>query len=280
MEEIEIVRVRLPDRGVFAFDANGLDFEIGDYCIIEDVDDSIELGQIVGRLKIPKAQSQVPLKKIRRLAEESDKARFKEKARKEAEAREICRKKIKDRGLPMRLVRTRYSATGKKITFYFTSERRVDFRELVKDLAYIFKRRIELRQIGVRDETKMFGGFGCCGRQLCCSNFLHKLGRMEIRMAKEQDMTLTPSKISGVCGRLLCCLRYENEWYHEMKQAMPNIGSTIQVDDNKVVVEELDLFHHIIKARDGEGKTVQVALEDVKKDEKPKRKRRNRRRRR
>jgi len=133
----------------------------------------------------------------------------------------------------------------------------------VKDLAYIFKRRIELRQIGVRDETKMMGGYGCCGRQLCCATFLKRLGRLSIKMAKEQDMTLTPSKISGVCGRLLCCLQYENEWYQDRKESMPQIGSTVQTKDIVGKVEELDLLNGIVKIKNEAGDLVEVGIGDL-----------------
>ena len=175
----------------------------------------------------------------------------------------------------MKLVKTRYSPNGRKITFYFTSERRVDFRELVKDLASIFKRRIELRQIGVRDETKMRGGFGCCGRELCCTTFLKRLGRLSIKMAKEQEMTLTPSKISGVCGRLLCCLQYENEWYQEVKENMPDIGSTIRVGNVNGKVEEFDLFGNVVKVRCDSGELAEVKIEDLRKERKAKRRARS-----
>jgi cell fate regulator YaaT (PSP1 superfamily) len=265
VEEQEMFRVKFPERGIFAFDSNGLELNIGDYCITEDVDDNADLGQVVGKLKFQCQKHSGPVRKIIRKATEEDRKSFEESERKEVQARDICRAKIKDRELPMKLVRTRYSLNGKKITFYFTSERRVDFRELVKDLAYIFKRRIELRQIGVRDETKMLGGFGCCGRQLCCASFLNKLGRLSIKMAKEQDMTLTPSKISGVCGRLLCCLQYENEWYHEVKEAMPQPGSVIKAKGVSGVVEELDLFRGVIKVRKESGELVEIGLEDLQK---------------
>ena len=265
MEEIDILRVRFPERGVFAFYANDLDLSVGDYCVAEDADDSVSLGQVVGKLKLQRQDFPRDLKKVLQKATDEDRKRCEDNARKEVEAREICRRKISDRELPMKLVNARYSPNGSKITFYFTSEKRVDFRELVKDLAYIFKRRIELRQIGVRDETKMCGGFGCCGRQLCCVTFLKKLGRMKIEMAKEQDMTLTPSKISGVCGRLMCCLRYEKEWYQEIKEAMPQIGSTIKAKGVSGKVEGVDPFHSIIRVRKGNGELVEVMLEDLNK---------------
>jgi len=267
VEEIEIIRVKFSEHGIFAFDSDGLDLKIGDYCITEDNDDNVDLGQVVGKLKILRRKYPRPIRKVLKKAEEDDRKRFEENIRKEVEASEICRRKIKDRELPMKLVRTRYSSDSKRITFYFTSERRVDFRELVKDLAYIFKRRIELRQIGVRDETKMCGGFGCCGRGLCCATFLKRLGRLSIKMAKEQDMTLTPSKISGVCGRLLCCLQYENEWYHEAKDVMPQIGSIFKAKDKSGKVEETDLFNRSIKIRDDNGELIEVKLQDLQKED-------------
>ncbi|MBD3184234.1 stage 0 sporulation protein [Candidatus Poribacteria bacterium] len=272
VEEISVVRVKIPEQGILVFDSNDLELKIGDYCVTEDKENEefINLGTVKALLKIPKPASQVDIPKIVRLANDDDIRYFQEKKQKEIEAREICRKKIKDRNLPMKLVKTRFSANNRKITFYFTSERRVDFRELVKDLAYIFKRRIELRQIGVRDETKMCGGYGCCGLPLCCSNFLKKLGRMEIKMAKEQDMTLTPSKISGVCGRLLCCLRYENEWYHDMKEVMPEVGSRIKTNGIKGTVEELDLFHSIVKVRDESGRLLEIPLRSLMRQKKGK----------
>jgi cell fate regulator YaaT (PSP1 superfamily) len=274
VEEIEIIRVKFPERGTYAFDPNGLDLHVGDYCITEDYDDNVDLGRVAGRLAIQKRKFSKSVRKVLRKATEEDKKRFEENARREAEAHDICEGKIADRELPMKLVRSRYSPNGKKITFYFTSERRVDFRELVKDLAYIFKRRIELRQIGVRDETKMCGGFGCCGRSLCCATFLKRLGRLNIKMAKEQDMTLTPSKISGVCGRLLCCLEYENQWYQDVKESMPQIGSTIKTKTVSGKVEELDLFHSAVKVRNDSGGLVEVKLEDLQKQNRRGRRRR------
>ena len=274
MEEIEIIRVKFPERGTYTFDPNGLDLHVGDHCITEDYDDNVDLGQVSGRLAIQKRKFTKSVRKVLRKATEEDIKRFEENTRREAEAHDICERKIADRELPMKLVRSRYSPNGKKITFYFTSERRVDFRELVKDLAYIFKRRIELRQIGVRDETKMCGGYGCCGRSLCCATFLKRLGRLNIKMAKEQDMTLTPSKISGVCGRLLCCLEYENQWYQDVKESMPKIGSTIKTKAVSGKVEELDLFHDAFKVRNESGGLVEVKLADLQKQERRGRRRR------
>lgn len=274
MEEIEIVRVKFCEHGIYAFDPNGLDLHIGDYCVTEETDSDVNFGQVVEKLTLQRRKYQKPLRKVLRIAADSDRKAFAESARLESEARAICRKKIKDRELPMKLVSARYSSDGKKITFYFTSEKRVDFRELVKDLAYIFKRRIELRQIGVRDETKICNGFGSCGRQLCCASFLNlkKLGRLNIRMAKDQDMTLMPSKILGVCGRLLCCLQYENEWYQEVKEVMPEIGNTIKTENVTGKVEELDIFYGIARVKDDKGRLVEVNIRDFKEEPKGKKK--------
>ena len=163
----------------------------------------------------------------------------------------------------MKLIKTQYAFDGNKVTFYFSSERRVDFRDLVKDLAYIFKCRIELRQVGVRDEAKIMGGYGCCGHELCCCVFLKRLGKLRIKMAREQNMTLTPSKISGICGRLLCCLEYESEWYHEIREKIPRIGSNIKTRNIKGRIEDVDIFRGIIKVRDDNGKLIEVMPDDI-----------------
>jgi len=261
VEEIVIARVKISELGTCAFDLNNLDLRVGDYCIVEAHDD-VELGEVAGKIKVQRQGSSRSIRKVLRKATEEDKKQFEENKRREAEAHETCQRKIRDRELPMKLVKSRYSFDGKKITFYFTSEKRVDFRDLVKDLAYIFKRRIELRQIRVRDEARMIGGFGSCGRQLCCTTCLRKLGRLTIKMAKEQGMTITPSKISGVCGRLLCCLQYENDWYKEMKEIMPQVGSIFKYKDVSGKVEELDPFHCVVKIRDDDGRLIPIKLED------------------
>ncbi len=226
MEEIELVKVKYNGGNGCCSCLKSVintvedDLNIGDFCVTSDPDnkDDLRLGQVVVKFKIPKQKSSKSIPKVIRKATEEDIKFFSETEEKEKSAFEICLRKIKDRGLPMKLIKSQYSYDRSKITFYFTSEKRVDFRDLVKDLAYIFKRRIELRQIGVRDEAKMMGGYGCCGQELCCAVFLKKLGRLRIKMAREQNMTLTPSKISGICGRLLCCLEFENEWYHDIKE--------------------------------------------------------------
>lgn len=268
MEEIEVVKVKFLEREctceTFTFDAVDEGLRIGDYCVAKkSEDDELDYGQVVGKFRIPKQKFSRSMQKIIRKATEEDKKCFEESKRKETEACEICRKKIKDRGLPMKLVKSRYSLDGSKITFYFTSERRVDFRDLVKDLAHIFKCRIELRQIGVKNEAKAIGGYGSCGRPLCCTTFLKKFGRISIRMAKDQNMTLTPSKISGICGRLLCCLEYESEWYQKVRELMPEIGSTVKTKNTSGKVEEIDPFHGTVKVRNDNGELIEVDVEDL-----------------
>jgi len=265
MEEIEVVRVKCTGCGVNTYEVNSQDIKVCDDCIIENPydKDDVEICQVVWKLKLQKQKPSKLMPKIMRKATEEDKKRFEENKNKEKEAHITCWKKIRDRQLPMKLVKSHYSFDGSKITFYFTSDKRVDFRELVKDLAYIFKRRIELRQIGPRDEARMLSGMGCCGQQLCCTTFLKKLGKINMKMAKEQNMTLTPSKISGICGKLLCCLEYESDWYQHVRKAIPQIGSKYEDESISGKVEESDPFHGIIKVRDNNGKLIEVKVDDL-----------------
>lgn len=250
MEEIELVKVKYNGcNSCFGCQKSVLnntecDLNIGDFCVTSDPDnkDDLRLGQVVGKLKIPKQKSSKSIPRVIRKATEEDIKFFSENEDKEKEAFKICLRKIKDRGLPMKLIKSQFSYDRSKITFYFTSENRVDFRDLVKDLAYIFKRRIELRQIGVRDEAKMMGGYGCCGQELCCTVFLKKLGRLRIKMAREQNMTLTPSKISGICGRLLCCLEFENELYHDLKEKTIKAKGMLIGKKTKAKDEDIDIY--------------------------------------
>jgi len=265
MEEIEVVQVKCSECGVYTYEPDVLELGIGDYCIVENpYDDSdVLIGQVVTKFKISKQKNvKLPSKVVRKATEEDQKT-FEELRNREVDAHKICWKKIKDRKLPMKLIKSHYCFDESKVTFYFTSDKRVDFRELVKDLAYIFRRRIELRQVGPRDEAKMLGGVGCCGQRLCCSTFLKKLGKLHMRMAKEQNMTLTPSKIAGICGKLICCLEFENEWYQNIRKKMPQIGAKVQANGISGRVEDLDPFHGIIKLRDDTGKLVEVSVEDI-----------------
>jgi cell fate regulator YaaT (PSP1 superfamily) len=266
MEEIDVARVKCSECGVYTYELVDQELKTGDCCVVQDPGniDEQELGIVITKLKIEKCQNSKPILKILRKATEEDEKHFEELRSKEKEAYEICFKKIKNHQLPMKLVKSRYSFDGSKLTFYFTSDKRVDFRELVKDLAYIFKRRIELRQIGPKDEAQMLGGIGCCGQRICCTTFLRKPCNIPMKTAKEQNMTLTPSKISGICGRLLCCLKYESDWYQHVKKKMPQIGIRFELNGVSGKIEEVDPFHETIKVRDEKsGKLMEIKIENI-----------------
>lgn len=209
-----VVGVRFKPAGkIYHFEGEDFELQTGDAVIVETIR-GIEYGEVaLGRREISEDQLVLPLKKVIRKANEEDTSIYIKNKQKEKEALELCKAKVRLHNLPMRLIDVEYTFDMGKIIFYFTAESRVDFRELVKDLAAIFKTRIELRQIGVRDEAKMLGGIGTCGRILCCHNFLGEFAPVSIRMAKEQNLSLNPTKISGICGRLMCCLKYESEMY-------------------------------------------------------------------
>lgn len=213
-----VVGVRFKSAGkIYYFDCADLELQLGDAVIVETVR-GVEYGEVaINNRDVSEDQLVLPLKKVSRKANEEDKKIYRQNKEKEAQALEICREKVRTHNLPMRLIDVEYTFDMGKIIFYFTAESRVDFRELVKDLASIFKTRIELRQIGVRDEAKMLGGIGTCGRILCCNNFLGEFAPVSIKMAKEQRLSLNPTKISGICGRLMCCLKYESEMYDGKK---------------------------------------------------------------
>ncbi len=202
-----------PAGKIYYFECPALDLNVGDQVIVETAR-GIELGSVVlGKREVPDEELILPLKKVIRLVTEADLKKHAANKEREKKAFDICKQKIRERNLDMHLIEVEYTFDLSKVIFYFTSEKRVDFRELVKDLAAIFKTRIELRQIGVRDEAKMLGGIGACGQELCCKRFLGEFAPVSIRMAKEQNLSLNPTKISGVCSRLMCCLRYESEIY-------------------------------------------------------------------
>lgn len=213
-----VVGVRFKPAGkMYYFDNSDLDLQIGDAVIVETAR-GIERGIVsINKREVSEEQLVLPLKKVIRKSTEDDETAFQRNKAKENEALEICKEKVRSHNLPMRLIDVEYTFDMGKIIFYFTAESRVDFRELVKDLASIFRTRIELRQIGVRDEAKMLGGIGTCGRILCCNNFLGEFAPVSIRMAKEQHLSLNPAKISGICGRLMCCLKYESEMYNSKR---------------------------------------------------------------
>ena len=227
-----IIGVRFRKAGkIYYFEPNGLEVEVGQHVIVE-TSRGVEYGTVVlSPREVSDEAITSPLKPVIRLATEEDDATEAANKEKEKEAMAICREKIAKHELEMRLLDCEYTFDGNKVLFYFTADGRVDFRELVKDLAAVFRIRIELRQIGVRDETKIVGGIGICGRALCCHTYLADFAPVSIRMAKEQNLSLNPTKISGVCGRLMCCLKNEEEAYEELNSNLPNIGDRVTTND-------------------------------------------------
>ena len=245
-----VVGVRFKEAGkVYNFDPIGLGFELGEKVVVETAR-GIECGEVaVEPTDVPESEIIKPLKKIIRKATKEDIAKLEENKKKEAEAFEICEKKIEKHGLGMKLVDVEYTLDGSKILFHFTADGRVDFRELVKDLAGVFHTRIELRQIGVRDEAKMLGGLGICGRPFCCSTYIDDLQSVSIsiKMAKEQGLSLNPTKISGTCGRLMCCLKYEQESYEHLLRVTPKVGALVNTREGKGVVSDVNLLTGMLK---------------------------------
>lgn len=228
----EVIGVRFRENGKIYF-FNPLNYKIdpGRYVIVE-TQHGVEFGKVVlGRREVDETKLQGELKPIIRIATEADEKKHAENLEKNKKAMVICKEKIEKRGLEMKLIGAEYSFDNSKVLFYFTADGRVDFRELVKDLAAVFKTRIELRQVGVRDETKILGGIGICGRRLCCNAHLSEFGPVSIKMAKEQNLSLNPTKISGVCGRLMCCLKNEQETYEELNKKLPGLGDTVTTPD-------------------------------------------------
>ena len=246
----KIVGVRFKPAGkIYHFNPAGHDIKKGDKVIVETAR-GIEMGEVcVGIKEISPESLTKPLKDVIRVATDEDVKRVEENKIKEKEAFGICLEMIKQHGLDMKLVETEYTFDRTKVLFYFTSEGRVDFRDLVKDLATRFRVRIELRQIGIRDESKMVGSIGICGRELCCSKFLGEFMPVSIKMAKEQGLSLNPTKISGTCGRLMCCLKFEQETYEELLKVTPRQGALVQTPDGKGTVEYVDMLKGIVKVR-------------------------------
>jgi len=224
----EVTGIRFKNAGkIYYFDPRNINIKVGDYVIVE-TSRGIEFGEVVLGIKnVPEEELVLPLKSVIRKATEEDHQRILENRNNENESFHLCLKKIEEHRLNMKLIDVEYTFDGSKIIFYFTADGRIDFRELVKDLASIFRTRIELRQIGVRDEAKMMGGLGPCGRVLCCSTFLGDFEPVSIRMAKDQNLSLNPTKISGICGRLMCCLRFESDAYEDAKETLPDIGDEV-----------------------------------------------------
>ncbi len=255
-----LVQVKLREFGpITCFDAIALDCKTGDFVIVE-AERGIDYGLVVTGCEIARAEkSKEPLRNIARIATAQDLKQIQDNRLKTKDAFASCAKKITEHNLDMKLVEAEYSFDKSKIVFYFTSEGRVDFRELVKDLARIFKARIELRQIGVRDEAKLFGGFGSCGKELCCRRFLKDFEPVTIRMAKEQGLPLNPPKISGVCGRLMCCLSYEFEVYKQLSKDLPKEGDKINTPEGKGKVISVNILKRSVVVEVGtEGKRIEI----------------------
>ena len=254
----EVISVKFKGRGkAYYFDANGITAVPGDDVIVE-TSKGLEYARCVaGNHYVSNEKVVPPIRPVVRIATENDRRVQAINARREREALGICREKVAQHGLDMKLVDVECSFEGNKITFYFTSDGRVDFRELVKDLAGVFRSRIELRQIGVRDEAKMLGGLGMCGRPFCCSQFLTDFQPVSTKMAKTQSLSLNPQKISGVCGRLMCCLRYEEEAYESLVKAVPKMGAFVETPAGFGSVVQVNLLRGTVKVKlDGEGEAV------------------------
>lgn len=247
---LTVVGIRFKRAGkVYYFDPGDVDINAGQKVIVETVR-GIEMGEVaVGPKKVNEKDVIAPLKQVIRMATPEDCERNRENKEKEKNAFETCIQKIEEHCLEMKLVDVEYTFDNKKIIFYFTADGRVDFRELVKDLASIFRTRIELRQIGVRDEAKMLGGLGPCGRPLCCATFLGDFEPVSIKMAKEQNLSLNPTKISGICGRLMCCLKYEEEIYEQMKQEMYSIGTKVKTPDGEGIIVDTNLLKQMVRVK-------------------------------
>ncbi len=246
----EVIGVRFKEVGkVYYFDPEKRKLNIGDKVIVETAR-GVECGTVAIKNKTVNDENIVhPLKKIIRKASEEDLKHIEDNKKKQKKAFSICTKKIAEHGLQMKLVDVEYTFDNNKILFYFTSDGRVDFRALVKELASIFRTRIELRQIGVRDEAKMLGGIGVCGRPLCCNSYLGEFQPVSIKMAKEQGLSLSPVKISGTCGRLMCCLKYEQDAYTELLKSIPKVGAIVGTPNGDGVVIEANPISKILKVK-------------------------------
>jgi cell fate regulator YaaT (PSP1 superfamily) len=260
----KVVGVRFKEAGkIYYFDPTDIELKVGDDVIVETVR-GLEYGNVVVPLKeVEDAEIVAPLKKVVRKGTDKDREKVKENIAKAEHAFDVGLKKIGEHNLPMKLIDVEYTFDNSKVIFYFTADGRVDFRELVKDLAAIFRTRIELRQIGVRDEAKMLGGIGPCGRQLCCTTFLGDFDPVSIRMAKDQNLSLNPTKISGICGRLMCCLKFEFSSYEGLKDLFPIVGETVITSIGTGEVLQVNIPERLVKVHiTGEG-DVELPIENI-----------------
>ena len=267
---IEVIGVRFRQNGkIYFFSPAGIDLEVGDAVIVETVR-GVEYGKVVlGKRMIDEGNITSTLKPVIRKATAEDDARHEANKEKCKEAYQICLQKIAKHGLEMKLIDVEYTFDNNKVLFYFTADGRIDFRELVKDLASVFRTRIELRQIGVRDETKILGGYGICGRELCCHTYLSDFIPVSIKMAKEQNLSLNPTKISGVCGRLMCCLKNEQETYEYLNDRLPNVGDYVRTFDGfKGEVSSVSVLRQkvkvIVSTEDGEKEIREYKIDELK----------------
>lgn len=245
-----IVGIKFKKLGkIYFFNPKGLDLEKGDKVIVETSQGEDLAEIIVSNRTVEDENIVAPLKKVLRIATNKDVERKEECKKIEKEAFKVCEEKIKEHKLDMTLTEVECKFDNSKMLFYFTAEGRVDFRDLVKDLATIYRTRIELRQIGVRDKVKKIGGNGVCGRELCCCTFLNDFESVSIKMAKEQNLSLNPSKISGNCGRLMCCLKYENEVYQEKLKKLPNVGAIVKTEDGEGEVDSIETLKEVLRVK-------------------------------
>ena len=263
----EVISVKFKDGGrAYYFDPCGIKVNVGDSVIVE-TQNGVEFGTVSApNREVEDDEIVKPLRKTLRIANERDFKKLEENRKKEGEAFGVCEKKIAELGLDMKLVSVEYSFDGNKIVFFFTSDGRVDFRELVKNLASHFHTRIELRQIGVRDEAKMLGGIGICGQPYCCKRFLSDFQPVSIKMAKEQGLSLNPTKISGSCGRLMCCLNYEQDAYEYLNSFTPNVGATVKTAEGLATVTDVNMItgNLFVKLIDSETIPFKVHRDEVK----------------
>jgi cell fate regulator YaaT (PSP1 superfamily) len=261
---MELVEVQFKgQRKEIYINTRSLYLHTGNYCVVQ-ADRGEDMGLIVSISRASPKDVDSDMKEILRHATDHDVEAMEEKREKEAEALKICQQKASEHDLQIKLVDVEYQFDGNKITFYFTADGRIDFRELVKDLAGIFRTRIDLRQIGVRDEARRFDGMGMCGRKLCCSSWLKDFEPVTLKMAKDQNLPLTPSKISGACGRLMCCLAYELSDYKELARDIPKVGSKVNCFGGRHRLEKVDIFRDSVILSDEDGNTIEVLIEDLK----------------
>ncbi|MDQ0202107.1 PSP1 domain-containing protein [Neobacillus ginsengisoli] len=264
----DVVGVRFKKAGkIYYFDPGDLSIQKDDFVIVETVR-GVEYGKaVIARKQVEEHDVVLPLKKVVRIADQKDKMIVDENKQAAHEAYEVCNEKVNEHQLDMKLVDVEYTFDRNKVIFYFTADGRVDFRELVKDLAAIFRTRIELRQIGVRDEAKMLGGIGPCGRMLCCSTFLGDFDPVSIKMAKDQNLSLNPTKISGLCGRLMCCLKYENDEYESAKEQLPDLGEIILTPQGQGKVVGLNILERVLQVELKEqDRVLEYTLDEINKE--------------